>query len=79
MLWPGTAARRASPRPAEVVAAGLPHGSLANEACAGHSSHTTCPTVEQGQAKVFRALDMHESDLKSLITNFNTTAAAFVA
>ena len=52
------------------------NGSLANEAALGQQPHDLS-TVEQGQAKVFRALDVHESDLKDLITNFNTTAAAF--
>ena len=52
------------------------YGSLANEAALGTQPHDLS-TVEQGQAKVFRALDVHESNLKSLITNFNTTAAAF--
>ena len=52
------------------------NGSLANEATLGTQPHDLS-TVEQGQAKVFRALDVHENDLKSLITNFNITAAAF--
>jgi virulence factor Mce-like protein len=52
------------------------NGSLANEATLGTQPHDLS-TVEQGQAKVFRALDVHESSLKSLITNFNTTALAF--
>jgi virulence factor Mce-like protein len=52
------------------------NGSLANEATLGTQPHDLS-TVEQGQAKVFRALDLHENDLKSLVTNFNTTAAAF--
>jgi phospholipid/cholesterol/gamma-HCH transport system substrate-binding protein len=52
------------------------YGSLANEATLGTQPHDLS-TVEQGQAKVFRALDVHESNLKGLITNFNTTAAAF--
>ncbi len=52
------------------------YGSLTNEAALGTQPHDLS-TVEQGQAKVFRALDVHESSLKSLITNFNTTAAAF--
>jgi phospholipid/cholesterol/gamma-HCH transport system substrate-binding protein len=52
------------------------YGSLANEATLGTQPHDLS-TVEQGQAKVFRALDVHEQDLKGLITNFNTTALAF--
>jgi phospholipid/cholesterol/gamma-HCH transport system substrate-binding protein len=52
------------------------YGSLANEGTLGTQPHDLS-TVEQGQAKVFRALDVHEQDLKDLITNFNTTAAAF--
>jgi hypothetical protein len=52
------------------------YGSLANEATLGTQPHDLS-TVEQGQAKVFRALDLHEQDLKDLITNFNVTAAAF--
>jgi phospholipid/cholesterol/gamma-HCH transport system substrate-binding protein len=52
------------------------YGSLANEATLGTQPHDLS-TVEKGQAKVFRALDVHEQDLKDLITNFNITAAAF--
>jgi phospholipid/cholesterol/gamma-HCH transport system substrate-binding protein len=52
------------------------YGSLANEATLGTQPHDLSK-VEQGQAKVFRALDVHEPQLKSLITNFNITAAAF--
>jgi len=52
------------------------NSSLANEAALGTEPHDLS-TVEQGQAKVFRALDLHEDDLKSLVTNFNATAAAF--
>jgi phospholipid/cholesterol/gamma-HCH transport system substrate-binding protein len=52
------------------------YGSLANEGALGTQPHDLS-IVEQGQAKVFRALDVHEQDLKDLITNFNTTAAAF--
>jgi virulence factor Mce-like protein len=51
-------------------------GSLANEAALGTQPHDLS-TVEQGQAKVFRALDVHEQDLKDLVTNFDVTAAAF--
>src|SRR5437763_15958467 len=40
------------------------NGSLANEAALGTEPHDLS-TVEQGQAKVFRALDLHENDLKS--------------
>jgi phospholipid/cholesterol/gamma-HCH transport system substrate-binding protein len=52
------------------------YGSLANEGALGTQPHDLS-TVEEGQAKVFRALDVHEQDLKDLITNFDTTAAAF--
>jgi virulence factor Mce-like protein len=52
------------------------NGSLANEATLGTQPHDLS-TVELGQAKVFRALDVHEQDLKDLITNFNVTAGAF--
>src|SRR6059058_224405 len=52
------------------------YGSLANEGTLGTQPHDLS-TVEQGQAKVFRALDVHEPELKDLITNFNVTAAAF--
>ena len=52
------------------------YGSLANEGTLGTQPHDLS-TVEQGQAKVFRALDVHEPHLKDLITNFNVTAAAF--
>jgi phospholipid/cholesterol/gamma-HCH transport system substrate-binding protein len=52
------------------------YGSLANEGTLGTRPHDLS-TVEQGQAKVFRALDVHEQNLKDLIANFNVTAAAF--
>jgi phospholipid/cholesterol/gamma-HCH transport system substrate-binding protein len=52
------------------------YGSLANEGALGTQPHDLS-TVEQGQAKVFRALDVHEPELKDLITNFNVTANAF--
>ena len=52
------------------------YGSLANEGTLGTQPHDLS-TLEQGQAKVFRALDVHEPALKDLITNFNITAAAF--
>ncbi|HEY1596343.1 MAG TPA: MlaD family protein [Thermoleophilaceae bacterium] len=52
------------------------YGSLANEGALGTQPHDLSK-VEAGQAQVFRALDVHEQDLKDLITNFNTTAAAF--
>jgi virulence factor Mce-like protein len=52
------------------------YGSLANEGALGTQPHDLSK-VEAGQAKVFRALDLHEQDLKDLITNFNTTAGAF--
>jgi phospholipid/cholesterol/gamma-HCH transport system substrate-binding protein len=52
------------------------YGALANQATLGWRPHDLS-TVEQGQAKVFRALDVHEQDLKDLITGFNVTAAAF--
>jgi phospholipid/cholesterol/gamma-HCH transport system substrate-binding protein len=52
------------------------YGSLANEGALGTQPHDLS-TVEKGQAKVFRALDVHEQSLKDLVTNFNTTAAAF--
>ncbi|HKN93892.1 MAG TPA: MlaD family protein [Thermoleophilaceae bacterium] len=52
------------------------YGSLANEATLGTQPHDLS-TVEEGQGKVFRALDVHEPELKSLITNFNVTANAF--
>src|SRR6185437_6418127 len=52
------------------------YGSLANEGALGTQPHDLSK-VEKGQAAVFRALDVHEQDLKDLITNFNITAAAF--
>ncbi|HEX6457956.1 MAG TPA: MlaD family protein [Thermoleophilaceae bacterium] len=52
------------------------YGSLANEATLGTQPHDLS-TIEKGQGRVFRALDVHEQDLKDLITNFNVTAGAF--
>jgi virulence factor Mce-like protein len=52
------------------------YGSLANEATLGTQPHDLS-TVEKGQGRVFRALDLHEQELKDLITNFNITAGAF--
>jgi phospholipid/cholesterol/gamma-HCH transport system substrate-binding protein len=52
------------------------YGSLANEGATGTQPHDLS-TVEKGQAAVFRALDVHEPELKDLITNFNVTANAF--
>jgi len=54
------------------------YGSLANEGTLGTQPHDLS-TVEQGQAKVFRALDVHEPELKDLITNFNRTMAALAS
>ncbi len=76
--------RRASPTAApglqpgrEVDARRLPLRLARQRGHARLRSRTTSPRWSRGQAKVFRALDVHEQDLKDLITNFNTTAAAF--
>src|SRR5919201_1400005 len=63
-------------RAVRAMPAAYRYGSLANEGTLGTQPHDLS-TVEQGQAKVFRALDVHDPQLKDLITNFNVTAAAF--
>lgn len=63
-------------RAVRAMPAAYRYGSLANEATLGSQPHDLS-TVERGQARVFRALDVHEQTLKDLITNFNVTANAF--
>lgn len=52
------------------------YNSLSNEATLGERPHDLS-TLERGQAEVFRALDLHDSELRDLVTQFNTTMAAF--
>jgi phospholipid/cholesterol/gamma-HCH transport system substrate-binding protein len=52
------------------------NSSLANEATLGQRPHDLSKLM-RGQAKTFRALATNEQALKDLVTDFNTTAAAF--
>jgi phospholipid/cholesterol/gamma-HCH transport system substrate-binding protein len=53
------------------------NSSLANDASLGQQPTKDLQRVLKGQAKTFGALDRDEQALKDLVTNFNTTAAAF--
>jgi phospholipid/cholesterol/gamma-HCH transport system substrate-binding protein len=53
------------------------NSSLANDATLGQDPTKDLQRVLKGQAKTFRALDEEPEKLKSLVTDFNTTAAAF--
>jgi phospholipid/cholesterol/gamma-HCH transport system substrate-binding protein len=52
------------------------NSALANDATLGQRPHDLS-RLERGQAKAFRALATNEQALKDLVTDFNTTAAAF--
>jgi virulence factor Mce-like protein len=52
------------------------NGSLANQASLGTREHDLSSLV-RGQQRTFHGLARHEENLKDLVTNFNTTAAAF--
>jgi phospholipid/cholesterol/gamma-HCH transport system substrate-binding protein len=54
-------------------------GSLANDATLGQDPARDLQRVLRGQARTFRALSRDEESLKDLVTDFNTTAAAFAA
>jgi phospholipid/cholesterol/gamma-HCH transport system substrate-binding protein len=53
--------------------------SLANDATLGQDPDRDIQRVLRGQARTFRALARDEQSLKDLVTDFNTTAAAFAA
>ena len=53
------------------------YSALANEATLGEQPERDLNRLMRGQAKTFRALSEDEESLKDLVTNFNTTAAAF--
>jgi phospholipid/cholesterol/gamma-HCH transport system substrate-binding protein len=53
------------------------NSSLANDATLGEEPDRDLQRVVKGQARVFGALAADEQSLKDLVTNFNTTAAAF--
>ncbi|HEX2233135.1 MAG TPA: MlaD family protein [Thermoleophilaceae bacterium] len=53
--------------------------SLANDATLGQEPARDLQRVLRGQARAFRALSRDEETLKDLVTDFNTTAAAFAA
>jgi phospholipid/cholesterol/gamma-HCH transport system substrate-binding protein len=53
------------------------NSSLANDATLGQDADRDLQRVLKGQQKTFAALVRDERSLKDLVTNFNTTAAAF--
>jgi phospholipid/cholesterol/gamma-HCH transport system substrate-binding protein len=53
--------------------------SLANDATLGQDPDRDVQRMLRGQARTFRALVRAEESLKDLVTDFNTTAAAFAA
>jgi len=53
------------------------NSAIAAEATLGQEPHRDLQRMIAGQAKVFRALAQNPETLKDLVTNFNTTAAAF--
>jgi phospholipid/cholesterol/gamma-HCH transport system substrate-binding protein len=53
--------------------------SLANDATLGQDPDRDVQRMLRGQARTFRALVRDEQSLKDLVTDFNTTAAAFAA
>jgi virulence factor Mce-like protein len=52
---------------------------LANDATLGQDPARDLQRMLRGQARLFRALSRDEETLKDLVTDFNTTAAAFAA
>jgi phospholipid/cholesterol/gamma-HCH transport system substrate-binding protein len=52
---------------------------LANDATLGQDPDRDIQRMLRGQARTFRALSRDEETLKDLVTDFNTTAAAFAA
>jgi phospholipid/cholesterol/gamma-HCH transport system substrate-binding protein len=55
------------------------NSSLANDATLGQEPARDVQRMLRGQARTFRALARDEESLKDLVTDFNTTAAAFAA
>jgi phospholipid/cholesterol/gamma-HCH transport system substrate-binding protein len=55
------------------------NSSLANDATLGQDPHRDLQRVLNGQQKTFAALVADEGSLKSLVTDFNTTAGAFAS
>jgi phospholipid/cholesterol/gamma-HCH transport system substrate-binding protein len=55
------------------------NSSLANDATLGQEPDRDVQRMLRGQARTFRALARDEESLKDLVTDFNTTAAAFAA
>jgi hypothetical protein len=53
------------------------NGALANDASLGTDPKKDIQRVLKGQQRTFAALDADEGALKGLVSNFNTTAAAF--
>ncbi|HEY1359961.1 MAG TPA: MlaD family protein [Thermoleophilaceae bacterium] len=55
------------------------NSALANDATLGEQPHSDLQRVLKGQQRTFAALDADEGALQGLVTNFNTTAAAFAS
>src|SRR3954465_3299166 len=55
------------------------NSALANDATLGQQPHSDLQRVLRGQQRTFAALDADEGALQGLVTNFNTTAAAFAS
>src|SRR3954468_22479108 len=55
------------------------NSALANDATLGQQPHSDLQRVLKGQQRTFAALDADEGALQGLVTNFNTTAAAFAS
>ena len=64
-------------RSIEYWEAAYKNSAIAAEATLGEQPDRDIQRMIRGQAKVFRALAENPETLKSLVTNFNTTAAAF--
>src|SRR4051812_2704365 len=55
------------------------NSALANDATLGEQPHSDLQRVLKGQQRTFAALNADEGALQGLVTNFNTTAAAFAS
>jgi virulence factor Mce-like protein len=64
-------------RSMEYWEAAYKNSAIAAEATLGQEPDKDIQRLIRGQAKVFKALAQNPETLKSLVTNFNTTAAAF--
>ncbi len=64
-------------RSMEYWEAAYKNSAIASEATLGQEPDKDIQRLIQGQTKVFKALSRNPETLKSLVSNFNTTAAAF--